>query len=50
MKPGALLLNVARGGVVDEAAVADALADGRLGGAAVDVFQDEEVTGRAGWS
>ncbi len=41
MKPTALLINTARGGIVDEVALADTLRDHRLGGAAVDVLTTE---------
>ena len=41
MKPGSYLVNVARGGVVEEDALYDALKDGKLAGAAVDVFEQE---------
>lgn len=43
MKTSAVLINTSRGGILDETALADALRDGVIGGAAVDVFESEPL-------
>ena len=45
MKPDALLINTSRGGIVNEANLYEVLREGHLGGAAIDVFQEEPYSG-----
>ena len=50
MRPDAYLINTARGGIVDEDALLDALRDHRIAGAALDCYRDEPVLEYARWS
>jgi D-3-phosphoglycerate dehydrogenase len=45
MKPGALVINTSRGGLIDEEALVKALRDKKIAGAAIDVFEEEPYRG-----
>lgn len=49
LPPGALVVNIARGGIVDEEALRVRLRDGRIGGVALDVFDDEPLPPDSPW-
>lgn len=48
-KTGVRVVNVARGGIIDESALLAALKEGKCGGAALDVFETEPPTNRSDW-
>lgn len=49
LPPGACVVNIARGGIVDEQALLERLRDGRLGGVALDVFDEEPLGAESVW-